>query len=222
MNGIHSTPYLTADGSSTLRSLQFGAHYHSINGALTESEHIFIKYGLKALPFKKIDILEVGFGTGLNAALTAAVVKSKTLEGSYHGLELFPLTEEEYAMLNYGSILPEETSALWKLLCSMPWNQTKDLLPGFTILKQQCDFTKWHPKNRYHLIYFDAFAPDDQPEMWQTERFRMLYKSLHNGGLLVTYSVKGIVKNALKDAGFTLDRLQGPPGKRHMLRAWKR
>jgi tRNA U34 5-methylaminomethyl-2-thiouridine-forming methyltransferase MnmC len=222
MNGIKTTPYLTADGSSTLRSLNFGAHYHSMNGALTESEHVFIKYGLKASRFKSIDILEVGFGTGLNAALSAAEIKVQNFEGSYHGLEFYPLTEDEYSMLNYSTILPEETANLWKMICRLPWNQPQILFPGFSIHKELCDFTKWHPKKKYHLIYFDAFAPDDQPEMWQYERFRVLYKALHTGGCLVTYCVKGTVKEALHNAGFFLDRLQGPPGKRHMLRAWKR
>jgi tRNA U34 5-methylaminomethyl-2-thiouridine-forming methyltransferase MnmC len=183
---------------------------------------VFIKYGLNALPFKKVDILEVGFGTGLNAALTAALVKTMALEGSYHGLEFYPLSDEEYAMLNYGSILPAETSTLWRSLCSMPWNQPREISPGFTIHKQRCDFTKWQPVMKYHLIYFDAFAPDDQPEMWSREQFKKLHKALHLGGCLVTYCVKGTVKEAVKSAGFILDRLQGPPGKRHMLRAWKK
>ncbi len=222
MNSILATPYQTADGSSTFRSLKYGAYYHSVNGAITESEHVFIKYGLSAVQHQGINILEVGFGTGLNAALTAGMARNRELEITYHGIDLYPLSIDELSLINYGSVLPSATASLWKSICNTPWDLPQEVSPRFTLHKQQVDFTQWQPSERYHLVYFDAFAPDDQPEMWQFEGFKKLFRQLHQGGILVTYCAKGTVKDALRAAGFTLDRLQGPPGKRHMLRAWKR
>jgi tRNA U34 5-methylaminomethyl-2-thiouridine-forming methyltransferase MnmC len=209
----------TADGSSTLRSEKYGAHYHSLNGAVTESEHIFINAGFLAVDFKEINILEVGFGTGLNAALTAKVAKEMEINLNYHTLELYPLSDSDYELLNYPQILPEQTASYWSSICKAPWGEEIRVDKHFVLSKINEDFTLWEPNAKYHLVYFDAFAPDDQPEMWTVDQFAKLFNSLYSGGVLVTYSVKGIVKRALKEVGFTLERLAGPPGKKHILRA---
>ncbi|HRX68430.1 MAG TPA: tRNA (5-methylaminomethyl-2-thiouridine)(34)-methyltransferase MnmD [Tenuifilaceae bacterium] len=219
---MNVTHHITSDGSSTLCSNKFGVHYHSQHGAVTESQHIFIDAGLKNISIQgKVNILEVGFGTGLNAALTASHAISNSLKVSYTSLELYPLTAEEIKLLNYNTILPEPTSELWQKVCDCSWGKSEKLTDEFEIQKLQTDFTTWVPNSAFHLIYFDAFAPNDQPEMWEPKQFKKIFDAMHPGGILVTYSVKGVVKTALSSVGFVLERLPGPPGKRHMLRAQK-
>lgn len=211
----------TADGSSTLHSAKFNCHYHSVNGALTESLHIFIEAGFKSMNISEVNLLEVGFGTGLNAALTAQFAKEMGVRVNYHSLELYPLNDEEYMLLNYPSILSEYTSDIWEKICCCQWNHEVKISDWFSIKKISSDFTKWTPENTYNLIYFDAFAPNDQPEMWLQSQFQKLFNAMSSGGILVTYSAKGIVKNALIQSGFSIERLPGPPGKLHILRAKK-
>jgi tRNA U34 5-methylaminomethyl-2-thiouridine-forming methyltransferase MnmC len=211
----------TADGSSTLFSTKYGAHYHSLHGAITESSHIFIEAGLKSINLNEINILEVGFGTGLNAALTAQAAAILGIKVTYHTLELHPLTSDEYIQLNYQSSLKTETGCIWLNLCNALWDNMIRISENFLIKKINADFTVWNPELEYNLIYFDAFAPDDQPEMWEYSQFEKLYNSMSIGGKLVTYCVKGDVKRALIQAGFSLERLDGPLGKKHMLRATK-
>jgi len=222
MNSNVKTHYTTADGSSTLLSAQYGAHYHSLHGAVSESMHIFVEAGLMALCQKQVTILEVGFGTGLNAALTAQRGREVGVDVVYHTLELHPLSKEEYMLLNYSQKLPAQAAALWLSACNAPWGEDFTVEDGFTIRKINEDFTQWQPTVQYNLVYFDAFAPDDQPEMWSAEQFQKIFDAMAAGGVLVTYSVKGTVKRTLRDVGFELERLQGPPGKKHMLRAYKR
>ncbi|HNV52820.1 MAG TPA: tRNA (5-methylaminomethyl-2-thiouridine)(34)-methyltransferase MnmD [Tenuifilaceae bacterium] len=214
---------LTADGSHTLFSKIHGAYYHSMNGALTESQHIFINSGFKHLSgaLKQISILEIGLGTGLNAALTASESLISGVETLYTGLELYPITEKQIKDLNYSQILNPEVAECWSRIMLAEWNSSIEINQTFRICKVNEDFTKWIPVENFSLIYFDAFAPDDQPEMWSVEMFQKLFSSLSVGGVLVTYSSKGIVKQALRAAGFRVERLAGPPGKRHILRAVK-
>ena len=221
MDRNNKTGFTTADGSSTLLSEKYNAHYHSLNGAITESKHIFIEAGLGQVKKKFINILEVGFGTGLNAALTAQRARESGLAISYHSVELHPLSSEEYTMLNYGTVLPNDTASEWHRICTAGWDTTAVITENFAIRKINADFTMWTPIAIYHLIYFDAFAPDDQPEMWTREQFQKLYNALHPNGMLVTYSVKGTVKRALVEVGFSLERLAKPPGKNQILRATK-
>jgi len=221
MKQVQVTHCKTADGSSTLCSAKYGVHYHSLNGAVTESEHIFINAGLSALDLKEINILEIGFGTGLNVALTANYSKINGIKVNYCSLELFPLTTSEYELLNYPQVLPTQAADFWKTICELPWNERKTVFENFYLEKLHVDFTAWNPTNKYHLVYFDAFAPNDQPEMWEEKQFQKLFNAMHPNSILVTYCVKGIVKNALSNADFSLERLPGPPGKRHMLRARK-
>ncbi|MFP4557182.1 MAG: tRNA (5-methylaminomethyl-2-thiouridine)(34)-methyltransferase MnmD [Bacteroidales bacterium] len=212
----------TADGSSTLYSERHNALYHSQHGAVTESKHIFIEAGFKARDLKSISILEVGFGTGLNAALTAFEALLRKVNVIYHAIELYPLAVNDYKLLNYSRILEPVVASAWNELCALPWNHESKLNPSFKIEKSCIDFTTWQPMKNYDLVYFDAFAPDDQPEMWSAEQFQKVYDAMNNGGALVTYCVKGIVKEALRAVGFQIERLPGPPGKNHILRAWKK
>ncbi|MDD2279562.1 MAG: tRNA (5-methylaminomethyl-2-thiouridine)(34)-methyltransferase MnmD [Bacteroidales bacterium] len=211
----------TDDGTSTLYSSKYKAHYHSLYGSFTESKHIFIDAGLAHVGGEEISILEVGLGTGLNAALTAqwAIANSKKI--NYHAIELYPLGPEHIKQLNFSQSLKGNASALWEQICYANWETEQQIDEHFCLLKQSIDFTQWQPNRMYNLVYFDAFAPDDQPEMWTVEEFKKIYNALLPQSVLVTYSVKGIVKRALSEVGFTIKRLEGPTGKKHILRATK-
>ncbi len=214
-------PYLTADGSTTLFSKRFGAHYHSLHGAILESQHIFITAGLQQTEGNPINLLEVGLGTGLNAALTAAYALEKGINVNYWALELYPLSTQDMGLLNYSNVLSNSVGSLWESIGVAPWETDYQIFENFRITKLNTDFTQWQPQNSYNLIYFDAFAPNDQPNMWQKHLFGKLFSALEPNGILVTYCVKGEVKNMLRQVGFNIERLAGPPGKKHMLRATK-
>jgi tRNA U34 5-methylaminomethyl-2-thiouridine-forming methyltransferase MnmC len=220
-NAALATPAITSDGFTTLRSSRFNTLYHSSFGARTESEVVFIGAGLKAITAKHVSILEVGLGTGLNAALAAEYANTNGISISYQAIELYPLQAFEYDTLNYKELLSPYASKCWKTLCNAPWEEEIRITDSFTITKIHANFVEWTPNHRYHVVFFDAFAPNDQPEMWTHEMFSKLHSAMHPGGVLSTYCVKGLVKNALTLAGFSIERLPGPPGKRHILRAWQ-
>lgn len=210
----------TADGSPTLYVPALRQHYHSIHGAQQESEHVFIRTGLEALPpLPHIQLLEVGFGTGLNALLTARQAQEQARSIHYTTLEKFPLEPASWQRLAYPRAAPPE----WlPRLHEAPWEKDWPLHPHFTLHKRQGDLRGLSlPTARYHLIYFDAFAPEAQPELWTAALFSRLFHSLQGGGLLVTYCVKGSVRRALQAAGFAVAKLPGPPGKREITRAEK-
>jgi tRNA U34 5-methylaminomethyl-2-thiouridine-forming methyltransferase MnmC len=211
----------TNDGSSTLYNPQLKEHYHSTHGALTESMHVFINNGLLALSKERVRILEIGFGTGLNAILTyeTALIKNITIE--YTGLELYPLDSNTIAMLNYQSIIKPGIIDIFNTMHLISWNMKVALSPFFFLEKVNADLTNYEFTEKFDLVYFDAFGPDVQPEIWSYENFKKIYNSLNTEGLLVTYSSKGTVKENLRKAGFEVKRLQGPPGKRHMIQAIK-
>lgn len=215
---------VTKDGSHTLFNEELNEHYHSTFGAIQESKHIFIEAGLKYQlnKFNQINLLEVGFGTGLNVLLSFDQSTSvKNIE--YWGIEAYPVTDDLISNLNYGEILKSEflTSTL-KKIHKAEWNKEIALSLNFKLHK------KWSkiedavlPNNYFNLVYFDAFAPDVQSELWTVDVFKKLYESMTENGILVTYSVKGVVKRALKSAGFKIEKLPGPIGKREILRAMK-
>lgn len=210
----------TADKSQTLFSSKFNEHYHSINGAVNESVHIFLNAGFDYLNKQDIKILEVGFGTGLNAFLTITHVKQKSIKVHYDAIELYPVDMETVKQLNYTQILNFDNE-IFLDLHKLSWNKTHKINDNFTINKIHNSLISTSLTNKYDLIYFDAFSPETQPEMWTTEVFTKLYNNMNNAGVLTTYSSKGIVKRALRDSGFLVKRLPGPKGKRHILRAIK-
>jgi len=211
---------LTADGSHTLHNELLGEHYHSIHGAIQESRHVFIEAGLKALDagIDPIDILEVGFGTGLNALLTIAAPGDKTIH--YDALEAFPLSEEIFSKLNYGTLVPD-SEKFFKKIHACPWDAPTQITPGFTLTKLSTSLQCFVPYKNYDLIYFDAFAPAVQPEMWTIGIFEKLFSVMKPGGVVVTYCAQGQVKRDLKTVGFTVEGIAGPPGKREMTRGRK-
>ena len=211
----------TEDGSATLYVPELNEHYHSVKGARTESQHIFIDMGLKASAAPCPHILEAGFGTGLNALLTLQEAERSGRPVRYTGIELYPLAWTEVEALHYSD------DPRLRLLHEAPWEEEVSLTPTFRLLKLRRDLTSWQadderPPLRCDVVYFDAFAPEKQPALWTPAVFRNLYRCLTSGGILTTYCAKGAVRRLMQDIGFRMERLPGPPGgKREILRATK-
>jgi tRNA U34 5-methylaminomethyl-2-thiouridine-forming methyltransferase MnmC len=215
----------TKDGSNTLYVPELNEHYHSVHGALQESQHVFIKHGLEHVLHlrKDIKILEVGFGTGLNAILTYPFALAQKAFIQYDTLEKFPLGIDVVEQLHFDKvILNPEMQEVFMELHKAPWNEPVDVIPYFTLQKIHETLEEFvAPQAYYDLIYFDAFAPEKQPELWSDEMFAKLYKATRPGGVLVTYCAKGSFKRSLRAAGFEVEALPGPPGKREMTRGLK-
>ncbi len=208
----------TADKSPTLYLEEIDEHYHSINGALQESMHVFINAGLHKISKKNINILEIGFGTGLNVILTYNEIKNSNKKVFYKGIEKYPLKNEIIEQLQKENIFNSE---VFLKIHNSNWEKEINISENFVLQKQKIDLINFQATKEYDLIYFDAFAPNKQPKLWTDEIFLKLYKATKKDGVLVTYSAKGIVKQALRNAGFGVKRLKGPAGKRHMVRAVK-
>ena len=213
----------TEDGSHTLFVPQLNEHYHSTFGAITESMHIFIRAGLDQLHQKNISVFEIGFGTGLNALLTCLAAIDRKLSITYHSIEKFPLSTELAGQLNYPEMLPpvHDPRGLFDTIHHAPWNEMTKIHAGFYLHKILAGLQEYHPAFACELIYFDAFSPEVQPEMWTPRLFKCLHDTLVPGGILTTYCVKGTVKRTLEQAGFLIEKLPGPKGKREMLRGRK-
>jgi tRNA U34 5-methylaminomethyl-2-thiouridine-forming methyltransferase MnmC len=214
----------TADGSHTIFINDANITYHSKYGALQESKHVFIncalKYYLQYFPSEIITVFEMGLGTALNALLTWNEAHASKQKIIYHAVELYPLTEIEIKQLNYDDFLMNDSSSL-SVLHRLPWNSLIKLDKYFSFIKQNEDITKLSVAEKFNLIYFDAFDPNIQPELWIETVFRKMYEMLHPGGILVTYCSKGIVRRTMETVGFTIEKLKGPPGKREITRAIK-
>ncbi|WP_026473281.1 tRNA (5-methylaminomethyl-2-thiouridine)(34)-methyltransferase MnmD [Alkaliflexus imshenetskii] len=211
---------VSADGSSTLYRPDLNEHYHSMNGAVQESLHVFIDAGLKMVCKNDIHILEIGFGTGLNALLTLTHKAERVIH--YHTLEKFPVPNDLLAVINYPSVVPHPSAGEWfGQIHTADWNREVKIANGFYLTKMEADLLMFSVDSTYDLVYFDAFAPEKQPEMWSESVFQMLFKAMRNGAILTTYCAKGVVRRFMQSAGFKVERLQGPPGKREMLRAMK-
>ena len=218
---------LTEDGSHTLRDDETDECYHSTHGAVQESAYIFINAGLKeflSASSRKVvagecdvRVLEIGFGTGLNAYLTLLEAEKNKIFIHYTSLELYPLTADEALQLNYPETLCEDRGLFEKIHHSS-WGGYNDITSFFTLHKIKADFNCYEPKGLFDVIYFDAFSPEKQPEMWSETGFKKIYE--HSGGeaIMTTYCAKGAVRRAIQSAGFVIERLPGPPGKREILR----
>jgi len=213
---------LTEDGSHTFYLPDLQESYHSVHGAVQEARHVYINAALKAaLPiFSEIRLLEVGFGTGLNALLT--LLENTAQKIYYCGVEAFPMTTSEVKKINYPEILQIEP-ALFQSLHNATWNRDYEPITSAFYLKKLATTlqTAVLPDNYFNVVYFDAFAPSVQPELWSDEIFEKIYASMTVGGIMTTYSAKGSVRRAWQQAGFTVERLPAPAGKREMLRAVK-
>ncbi len=226
----------TEDGSHSLFIEELNETYHSTHGAIQESKHIFIEAGLKnaisnfdpVASGTSLTIFEVGFGTGLNAFLTCLESSRLEIQVNYTAVEPFPLDLDLVKELNFASLLAtpqnpvSELKALFEKIHTVEWNQQHRLSNYFNLHKLKSSVQDASLQNIFHVVYFDAFAPAVQPEMWTSEIFAKIYDALLVNGCLVTYCAKGSVKRTLKEIGFVLEPLKGPPGKREMIRAWKR
>ena len=215
----------TGDGSTTIHLPEWNEQYHSKHGAIQEAVHVFIDMGLKKVLEKnppKISILEIGFGTGLNALVTWQEIKDKRVSINYTGVEAYPVSFEEVEKLNFSTLLEDPGAGeVFKLLHSVDWEKPAQVNPQFDLLKQKKFFAEITEIDQFDLIYFDAFGARVQPELWTEEIFEIMIRALKPGGVLVTYAAKGSVRRAMQTVGFTVERLPGPPGKREMLRATK-
>lgn len=217
-------PKATGDGSFTLYNCELDEHYHSIHGAYTESMHVFIRSGLHVVwdRLKEVKVLEVGFGTGLNAWLTALEADRTQKKIHYTGLEYHPLSQEVIIQLQLPRLQDHpDGQDLWQKIHDAEWNKPTALSPWFEIQKVELNWTEEQPEGLFDLIYYDAFAPNKQPEMWTPSLFEKSFQLLAKGGVWVTYTAKGSVRRGLQEAGFRVEKIPGPPGKREMLQAWK-
>ncbi len=217
---------VTSDGSPTIYSPELNEHYHSINGAYTESKHVYINAGLlekQKSGLQQINILEIGLGTGLNLILTkneCAVFGGKVL---YHALEPFPLETKlitalkDFDMKQFGL-----DTNLFSLIHETAFEKEIDLSPELSFIKMNCTLENFSSLTSYDLVYFDAFGPQVQPGVWSEENFRKIFELMNPSGILVTYCAKGAVRRTMLSVGFTIERIPGPPGKREMLRATKK
>jgi tRNA U34 5-methylaminomethyl-2-thiouridine-forming methyltransferase MnmC len=210
---------ITGDGSKSLNIPQLNESYHSKHGAVRESQHVFIKEGLGYLKEKKIKIFELGFGTGLNCFLSWIYAKENKLEISYEGIELFPINDELYKLLDYKLCFEQKHALLYDEIVNAKWNSCLRLDQFFSIKKVNYDFLTKDIISDYDIIFYDAFAPEKQEELWTIHALKKAHWALKPGGILTTYCAKGIVKRRLKEVGFKVESIPGPPGKREMTRA---
>lgn len=214
---------LTKDGSLTLRSAIFKETYHSIHGAVTESKHVFIQEGLQYVFESKptdISILEFGFGTGLNALLSCEFAEKHSAKINYHSLELYPISLSEAISMDYGQELINGTAIMQKLH-DANWELSTFIENHFKLTKNKISFELYKPDIQFDIIYHDAFAPSTQEMFWLNPFIQQCYDWLLPKGILVSYCAKGSFKRALRGAGFIIEAIAGPPGKREMTRAIK-
>jgi len=214
----------TKDGSYTIHIPEWNEQYHSKHGAIKEAYHVFIEMGLNFLDIsdtqETIHVLEMGFGTGLNAYITSIESKKIPHRIIYTGVEAYPISIQIVEQLNYPEELSESKDVFFKMHDS-PWEEEITISDRFKLIKNKRTFEDIDFINQFHLIYFDAFGARVQPELWTEDIFQKMFKALKNQGVLVTYSAKGSVRRAMINVGFKVERLPGPPGKREMLRAVK-
>ena len=213
---------ITEDGSHTVFVEGLEEPYHSTHGALQESMHVFIRQGFFRVQWTSVRILELGFGTGLNALLTLVKGISSNKDIYYHSVEKYPLLEHEYNMLNYEKFLDREVEGTLQKLHNCPWGEAIKISDRFTLFKEESDFRTMNIPPDINLIYLDAFSPDKQAELWTQKVIGSIAEQSVPGAVLVTYSSKGLVRRTLTSCGFHVEKVEGPPGKREMVRATKR
>jgi tRNA U34 5-methylaminomethyl-2-thiouridine-forming methyltransferase MnmC len=214
---------ITEDGSHSLFVPELDEQYHSIHGAIQESNHVFIESGLKMCRKKNLVVFEVGFGTGLNAFLTLLAVEESKQRVSYIGIEKYPLKLQEYCLLNYAKQTNPEFTETFQQLHGCKWGQPVEITSQFSIqkIKSDCRDENFETLPFFDIIYFDAFAPNKQPDLWQDTIYRKFFDHCNEGAIFVTYCAKGIVRRDLQNSGFHVERIPGPLGKKEMLRAIK-
>ncbi|OEK02109.1 methyltransferase [Roseivirga sp. 4D4] len=215
----------TEDGSQSLYNEKLNETYHSTHGALTESQYVFIEQGLDLLVErgeKEVRILEVGFGTGLNALLVQEyALRNPDLKIHFSTLEPFPLSPDLISELKYDELIDHITREDFERLHACAWETSLPLLENFTFTKYKCPLAEFKAEFRFDIVFYDAFAPSKQPEMWEKALLSKVYSLLNDSGVFVTYCARGQLKRDLADLGLTVETLPGPPGKKEMVRAIK-
>lgn len=213
----------TKDGSHTLFVPELNEHYHSIFGAIQESKHVFIKEGLSQINRKNITVFEIGLGTGLNVMLTLLEAIHNNLQIEYFAIEKYPLDIKTIYQLNYPELLKlnEQEKELFFKIHKTGWGIKTDFKKNFNLTKIKNDITEFSITFLYDIVYFDAFAPDKQPEMWSKNVFQKIYNNLNHKGILTTYCSRGGVKRLLMSLGYRVESIPGPRGKREIIRAHK-
>lgn len=215
----------TNDGSKTIHIEEWNEQYHSTHGAIQEANHVFLKNGLNYFyqthKPSQISVLEIGFGTGLNAFITCLEADRSNVNVNYVGIEAHPVSNDEIIQLNYAEMISMKHESTFKMIHDVNWEDTIEITPRFDLTKREQFFSEINDEHCFDIIYFDAFGPRVQPELWTEDIFKLMFKALKEKGILVTYSAKGSARRAMQSVGFTVERLEGPPGKRHMLRATK-
>lgn len=212
----------TQDGSTTIFLPDLDEHYHSKHGAIQEAYHVFIKAGFELFENQNISILEIGFGTGLNAFITYLEAQKNNKIINYVGVEAYPVLKNEALLMNYVAELDvAEHSIIFAKMHESNWDERIEISNDFCLTKRKQFFNDIDDNNAFDLIYFDAFGYRVQPELWSTEIFQKMYNALKQNGILVTYAARGVVKRSMIEVGFTVEKLPGAPGKREMFRARK-
>ncbi|NNE55623.1 MAG: tRNA (5-methylaminomethyl-2-thiouridine)(34)-methyltransferase MnmD, partial [Flavobacteriales bacterium] len=212
------TTIKTGDGSVSLWNSELDETYHSRHGAIQESEYVFIEQGFDQMRADTLNLLEVGFGTGLNALLTLRESRKKGVFCRYTSLETFPLPRTIYSQLGYGEEVNNVSAQDLLDLHEADWEGIVPISDKFDLQKIRVSLQEFDSEAEFDLIYYDAFGPRAQPEMWEKELFQKMYNALKTNGVLVTYCAKGQVRRDMAECGFQVERLPGPPGKRHMVR----
>jgi tRNA U34 5-methylaminomethyl-2-thiouridine-forming methyltransferase MnmC len=213
----------TLDGSTTIHLKEWDECYHSKHGAIQEAKHVFIKNGFSLFENKPVSILEIGFGTGLNAFITFLEAQQKQQKIDYVGVEAYPVDAKEVLAMNYVDELEAGNfESIFQKMHEVEWDQKNEISSEFSLTKRKQFFDEIDDFETFDLIYFDAFGYRVQPELWSTEIFQKMYNSLKPNGVLVTYAARGVVKRSMIEVGFTVEKLAGPPGKREMFRAFKK
>jgi tRNA U34 5-methylaminomethyl-2-thiouridine-forming methyltransferase MnmC len=213
----------TLDGSTTIRIDEWDECYHSKHGAIQEAQHVFIKNGLSLFQNRTVSILEIGFGTGLNAFITLLEAKKMNQSIDYVGIEAYPISPDEVLQMNYVSELnATQESDIFTMMHESAWEEKIALREDFLLTKRKRFFQEIDDRGVFDLIYFDAFGYRVQPELWSTDIFKRMFTALKSNGVLVTYAARGVVKRSMLEVGFTVEKLAGPPGKREMFRATKK
>jgi len=211
----------TDDGSHTILADDIGEHYHSTFGAVQESRHVYIVNGFEVIERSPVKLLEVGFGTGLNALLTLVNCSSRRLRTYYTGIDNYRLDKELIERLNYPDIINQGDRFYFNRIHQARWNGEEEINKYFVIMKKEADLLKTELTGEYDIIYYDAFAPDFQPELWSENIILSVAGLLSKGGIFVTYSASGALRRHLRKAGLLVENPPGPPGKRQITRALK-
>lgn len=228
MHHFKRLPEATSDGSLTFYIPEIDEHYHSTNGAVVEANHVYLQEALSHYYHHRagdekqpIRILEVGFGTGLNAFLTLIKAEELGIPVYFTTLELYPLSTDQIKMLNYPAQIAPDKVTDYEALHTAAWDHLVNISTFFSIEKREMDLVNQSLDGVFDVVYFDAFAPDKQPEMWSDAIYKKIFDVVSPGGVLTTYCAKGVVRRGFQSAGFAMERIPGPPGKREMLRATK-